>query len=212
MGLRYWDISVPLYDGMLHWPSDPPVSITAYKEPEKGDRSTVSLLSMGSHTGTHVDAPRHFLPGQGGVDEIAVEKLIGPCVVLDCRGRRTVKADVLRGVDMKATPRVLFRTDNSDHWWGEKFSDDFVGLEEETALQLVAQGAVLAGVDSLSVEKRGAPSAAAHHALLGSGLVIVEGLNLSGIEPGVYQLFCLPLCIRHGDGAPARAILARENR
>jgi len=210
MGMRYWDISVPLRDGMLHWPSDPPVSITAFKEPQKGDRSSVSLLSMGSHTGTHVDAPRHFLPGKGGVDETALEKLIGPCVVLDCRGVRSVGAAALRGVDVEKTPRVLFRTDNSDHWWREKFSDDFVGLEEETALQLVARGGLLAGVDSLSVEKRDAPTAAAHHALLGAGLVILEGLNLSGVEAGVYQLICLPLRIRHGDGAPARAILARE--
>lgn len=118
MARIFYDISVPIYDGMIHWPSDPPVSITAYKEPEKGDRCTLSLLSMGSHTGTHVDAPRHFLPGEGGVDGIALEKLIGPCVVLDCRGMPSVGAGALRGVDMKKTPRVLFRTDNSDRWWG----------------------------------------------------------------------------------------------
>lgn len=93
---------------------------------------------------------------------------------------------------------------------GGGFSDDFVGLEEEAAVQLVAQGALLAGVDSLSVEKRKAPTPAAHYALLGSGLVILEGINLSGVEPGIYQLICLPLRIRQGDGAPARAILVRE--
>lgn len=207
--MRYWDISVPLYDGMLRWPTDPPVSITAFKEPQKGDRSTVSLLQMGSHTGTHVDAPRHFLPGKEGVDRIALNKLIGPCAVLDCRGMASVGAAPLRDVDFAKTPRVLFRTDNSDRWWKEKFSDNFVGLEAQTALELVRHGALLAGVDSLSVEKTGATSAAAHYALLGAGVVILEGLNLSEVEAGTYNLICLPLRIRNGDGAPARAVLTR---
>lgn len=210
MGSKYWYISVPLYDGMLHWPTDPPISITTFKAPQKGDRSTVSLLSMGSHTGTHVDAPRHFMPERGGVDGIAMEKLIGPCMVLDCRGVRSVAPDALRRLDVKKTPRVLFRTDNSERWWRDKFSDDFVGLEAETASLLADSGALLVGVDSLSVEKRGAPNAEAHHALLGAGIVIVEGLNLSGVEAGTYQLICMPLRIRNGDGAPARAVLWRD--
>lgn len=212
MARTFIDISMPLQDGMVHWPTDPAVSIEVAKSPVKGDRSTVSLLRMGSHTGTHVDAPRHFLPGAPGVDAVALEKLIGPCQVVDCRGAASISRAAVKGLDLAAVPRVLFRTDNSDRLKVEGFVRDFAYLEADAAGWLIERGAVLIGVDGLSIDAFDASKSAAHLAILRAGQVILEGLDLSGVAPGRYELICLPLRIQEGDGSPVRAILRMESR
>jgi arylformamidase len=208
----YLDVSMPIVAGMAHWPSDPPVSIELYKFPEKGDRSTVSFVHMGSHTGTHMDAPRHFLPERAGVDATPLEYLIGPCQVVDCRGLKAVSLHEVADLDLAAAPRVLFRTDNSE-WLAARneFFADYVAVEEEAARWLVEHGAVLVGVDGLSIDPYHGPSPGAHLAVLEAGKVVVEGLCLAGIEAGRYELICLPLRIKGCDGSPARALLKRTS-
>ncbi|MGD1001086.1 MAG: cyclase family protein [Candidatus Brocadiia bacterium] len=206
----FLDVSVPIVTGMAHWPSDPPVSVELYKFPEKGDRSTVSLLRMGSHTGTHMDAPRHFLPGSAGVDETPLEFLIGPYQVADCRGLKSISLRQVTGLDVPAAPRVLFRTDNSERVASRnEFFTDYVAVETSAAKWLVEQGAVLIGVDGLSIDPYHAPNPGAHLAVLEAGKVVVEGLCLAGIEAGRYELICLPLRIKGCDGSPVRALLRR---
>jgi arylformamidase len=206
----FLDVSMPIVTGMAHWPSDPPVSIEPYKFPEKGDRSTVSFLHMGSHTGTHMDAPRHFLPGRAGVDETPLEYLIGPCQVVDRRGLKSISLREVAGLDVAAAPRVLFRTDNSERLASRnEFFTDYVAVEEAAARWLVERGAVLVGVDGLSIDPYHAPNPGAHLALLEAGKVVVEGLCLGGVKAGRYDLICLPLRIKDCDGSPVRALLRR---
>jgi arylformamidase len=205
----FLDVSMPLVTGMAHWPSDPPFSMERYKYPEKGDRSTVSFLHMGSHTGTHMDAPRHFLPGGTGVDEAPLEYLIGPCQVADCRGRKSVSLREVTGLDVAAAPRVLFHTDNSERLAARnEFFADYVAVEEAAARWLIGQGAVLIGVDGLSIDPYHA-NPGAHLAVLETGKIVVEGLCLAGVEAGRYELICLPLRIKGCDGSPVRALLRR---
>ena len=208
MTRHYVDISMPIRNGMVHWPSDPPVAVEPFKSPEKGDRSQVSRLSMGSHTGTHVDAPRHYLPEGKGVEQVPPDHLIGPCRVIDCRGRNSISRRDIAGLDLGNEIRVLFRTDNSDRIARNEFFSDFVFLEESAACCLVDQGVVLVGVDGFSVDQYHAPTPAVHLAFLRAGVTIVEGLLLAGVEAGRYELICLPLRLEGGDGAPARALLA----
>jgi arylformamidase len=204
-----YDISLPISESMVVWPGDPPVSITQPSHLIRGDTATVSHLSMSAHAGTHVDAPAHFILGGAGVDDLDLNVLVGPAVVVEATTADTLSAEVLEGLSIPAnTERVLFRTRNSDRWArGEhEFYRGFVAITEDGARWLVARAIQLVGVDYMSVGPFG-EGASTHRTLLKAGVIAVEGLNLSGIEPGVYQLVCLPLNVVGGDGAPARAIL-----
>jgi arylformamidase len=164
---------------------------------------------MGAHTGTHVDAPCHFILGGTGVDTLDLNVLVGPALVVEALGAAVVTAETLAGLPIPAgSERVLLRTRNSDLWarGAREFAEDFIGVSEDGARWLIEHGVRLVGVDYLSVAPFG-QSAPTHQALLHAGVVVVEGLDLSGIAPGVYHLVCLPLKIVDGDGAPARAIL-----
>lgn len=208
-----YDISLPISESLIVWPGDPPVRITQPSHLARGDEATVSRLDMGAHTGTHVDAPAHFVPGGAGVEALDLNVLVGPAWVVHVPEVDTLSAEVLAALSIPpGAERLLFRTRNSDLWVrGEtEFQRDFVAITEDGARWLVARGVRLVGVDYLSV----APfetSAPAHRVLLSAGVVAVEGLNLSGIAPGRYRLVCLPLKIVGGDGAPARAILMTES-
>jgi arylformamidase len=195
------DITVPIRTGMVTYPGDPEVTVERVASLADGDIANVSRVAMGLHTGTHVDAPVHFLDGGAGSDELALDVLIGPCevVALPDLDAESVAAAV-RGVE-----RVLFRTPNSELWERDSFADDFLSLDGDGARVLVERGVRLVGVDYLSVG-----DADAHRALLGAGVVVVEGLDLRRVEPGPYELICLPLRVVGSDGAPARAVLARR--
>ncbi len=182
--------------------------------------ATVSRLDMGAHTGTHVDAPIHFIAAGSGVEALDLNVLVGPALVVQVLEADVLSAEVLAGlaipVGTERVPRlrrgVLFRTRNSDRWArGEReFYEDFVAITEDGARWLVERGVRLVGVDYLSVGPFD-DTVPTHRILLGAGIVAVEGLNLSGIAPGVYQLVCLPLNIPGSDGAPARVILIDQN-
>jgi len=208
---RIIDVSLPIGPDLLVWPGDPAVDITPRSQISKGDPANVSELRMGTHTGTHVDPPVHFVSGAPGMDRVPVDLLVGECVVADARGLRGQLApadlDALK-VPAGAT-RVLLKSDNSEIWrhLPAAFPDEYVCLSPEGAKWVVAAGIKLLGVDFLSVEQKGAPGHPTHVELLSKGVVIVEGLNLGDVEPGEYMLAVLPLKIVNGDGGPARAVL-----
>jgi arylformamidase len=207
--MTIYDISLPISGSLIVWPNDPEVKITQTSHLDKGDRATVSQLDMGAHAGTHVDAPCHFVPGGSSVDTLDLNVLMGPALVVHVLEADALSVDVLERLRIPpGTERVLFRTRNSDLWArGEReFDEDFVAITEDGAHWLVENGIRLVGIDYLSVAPFGEP-VPTHSVLLRAGIVPVEGLDLSGIAPGVYQLVCLPLKIAGCDGAPARAIL-----
>ncbi|MFA5890370.1 MAG: cyclase family protein [Actinomycetota bacterium] len=206
-----FDISLGIEPGMMVWPGDPLVVVEETSRMARGDLANVSTLRLGTHTGTHVDPPCHFIDGAVTVDEIPPDVLVGPAVVLDLRA----VAGEITPQDLCALPdgaeRVLFRTCNSDLWarGARAFPEDYVSLGLEGARWLAARGVRLVGTDFLSIEQRGAPGHPVHVALLEAGVVIVEGLDLHAVDPGDYTFMCLPLKVSGGDGAPARALLSR---
>ena len=210
--MTIYDISLPISESLVVWPGDPPVRIAQPHHLDRGDEATVSHLDMGAHVGTHVDAPVHFVSGSSGIDELDLNVLVGPALVVDAREADALSADVLETLPIPCgTERVLFRTRNSDLWARGKgeFREDFCAITEDGARWLIERDVRLVGIDYLSV----APFDAViptHRALLQAGVVAIEGLDLSSIRPGAYQLVCLPLKIVGGDGAPARAILIEQ--
>lgn len=205
--MRLYDVTLPIYAGMPVYAGDPEVRVEPHLCIAAGDPVNVVRLSLGSHTGTHVDAPRHFRDGAAGVDALAPEALIGPARVHAVAPTPHVDADQLAAPELAGVERLLLKSRNSDRWRAGRFFSDFAALTPEAARHLVALGVRLVGVDGLSVDPFGAADAPAHRILLEAGVVILEGLDLSLVPPGPYQLLCLPLKIRGGDGAPARVLL-----
>lgn len=190
------------------YPGNPEIRFRSHSSIERGDRSNVTALALGSHSGTHVDAPSHFLPGGSPVDRIPLDRLIGPAAVLDLPVElASVGAADLARHDLRGHRRVLLRTRNSAAAAGTRFTSDYCALTADGAEYLIDRGVELVGIDALSIEPFGSADFAVHHLLLGRGVVIVEGLDLSSISAGVYQLVCLPLRLQGLDGAPARAVL-----
>ena len=197
------DVSVPVYDGMVHWPDNPAIIVKAIMHVERGDVATVSSLEMGTHTGTHIDAPIHFIRGGAGADAIPLQNLIGTARVIEIEHTSLVTMAELRKNNVGHSERLLFKTLNSQRaWTSSEFVSNFVTLADDAATYLAELKTLAIGIDYLSV---GSPEA--HRTLFGAGVVIIEGLNLSEVRPGEYELLCLPIRIAGGDGAPARALL-----
>lgn len=205
------DVSLGIGPDMLTWPGDPPVEVDPAKRLAKGDAANVSELRLGTHTGTHVDPPFHFIDGAPTAESLDLSVLVGPAVVADLRDAgATITPDELDALNLPSgTERVLFRTPNSQLWTSKKvvFPDSYTALTPDGAQWCVDRGIRLVGTDFLSIEQRGAPGHPTHVTLLRAGTIILEGVDLSPVEPGAYELFVLPLKILGGDGAPARAIL-----
>ncbi|MEN8614573.1 cyclase family protein [Dehalogenimonas sp. THU2] len=207
---QWIDISVTLCDGMVHWPGDPPVRIERVQDLAKGDSHTLSQLTMGSHSGTHVDAPAHFLKGAAAVDELDPGVLLGPARVVEIDDMESIKPEELVRHRLRKGERILFKTHNSALWKERtEFNKDFVYITVEAASYLAERDISAVGVDYLSVGGYHKDGGEVHRTLLGAGIWIIEGLDLSGVSAGRYQLACLPLKIGGGDGAPARAVLRR---
>lgn len=208
MGPRFIDISTPIENGMAGFPGDPAVRIERVHSLDRGDPYNLSSVSFGTHTGTHVDPPIHFIPGGATVDALDLDELNGPCVVVPIPpSARTIQASDLAGVP-REVERLLFQTSNSSRWASEPgFFADYVALDPSAAEALVARGVRLVGIDALSIESDPTGRFPVHHRLLGAGVVILEGLRMGGVRPGPYELCLLPLNIRAGDGGPARAVL-----
>ncbi|MGC4085863.1 MAG: cyclase family protein [Vicinamibacterales bacterium] len=208
--MKLIDISVPIDSNLPIYPGNTPFSLEAIKRIAQGGSSNVSTLHMSAHTGTHVDAPRHFFDDGGGVETLPLEMLCGRVRVIELTTRRSVTAEDLAEFDLREDVRVLLKTHNSRLWGSPAFHADFIGVTEGGARFLVDRGVKVLGVDYLSVEQYKAPGAPAHHVLLGAGTIVIEGLNLRDVEPGSYEMFCLPLAVVGADGAPARVILRRS--
>jgi arylformamidase len=204
-----YDITVPIRSGMPVYEGDPGIDIQPWSALAKGDSANVSFLHFGAHTGTHVDAPAHFIEGARKIDALSLETLIGPARVIRVPDQvAEIDPHFLAACDLGQVERILFHTRNSS-FWKEGFRKDFTHLLPEAAQILVDRGVKLVGTDYLSIEKFHSGHHRTHLALLSNDVVIVEGLNLSEIAPGDYELICLPLKIADGagDGAPARAVL-----
>ncbi|MBI4302747.1 MAG: cyclase family protein [Chloroflexi bacterium] len=202
------DISVPLHDEMVHWPTDPPVKVERVSDMERGDRLTLSRLSMGSHTGTHIDAPLHFVRQGDGVDLMPVDACVGRARVIQINDAESIRIDELVPQQIHRGERLLFKTRNSSYaWQNNKFVEDFVFMSREAANFLAALKVRMVGIDYLSVGGFKRDGSEVHRALLEAGIWIIEGLDLSQVEPGKFDLICLPIRIAGGDGAPARAIV-----
>jgi arylformamidase len=208
---RLLDVSVLLTPGLASYPGNPEFEISPVKRIAAGDSSNNSRLVMGTHTGTHVDAPKHFFDGRPGVDALPLDLLVGRARVVDMPHRGGIGEAQLSSVGLREDLRLLLRTPNSALWNDPRhpFHTDYTYLTEDGAKFLVAQGVKVVGVDYLSVEQFHKAGAPAHHALLGAGIVIIEGLNLWDVEAGQYEMYCLPLRIEGADGAPARVVLKR---
>ena len=203
------DVSVPLTRGLATYPGNPPFELQPIKRIADGGSSNVSRLVMGTHTGTHVDAPKHFIDDGAAVDALSLDLLIGRARVVEIARRGPINAADLEREHLRDDLRVLFKTPNSAFWNSEVFQEDYAHLSENGARYLVDQGVKVVGVDYLSVEQFKKPGAPAHKALLSNGVIIIEGLNLADAEPGMYEMYCLPLRVAGGDGAPARVVLKR---
>ena len=203
------DLSPTLSPETPVWPGDPAVRLTRPASLARGDAFTLTELAMSAHTGSHVDAPAHYVRGGAGVDAMPLDALVGPALVIDTGDADLITAGVLAGLDIPpGTERLLFRTKNSARWLmaSPDFHTDFVAIAADGAQWLVAQGVRLVGMDYYSVAPYDA-LAPTHQILLRAGVVIVEGLNLIPVRPGPYTFICLPLKLKDADGAPARAIL-----
>ena len=205
--MHIYDVTRTLVSGMPTWPGEAGPELTPIKRMAAGDPADVSHLGLGVHTGTHVDAPKHFIAGGGGAESLPLDALIGAARVVAIRDRYEIRPEELEEARLEGVERVLFRTRNSEEWSDRNFREDFVSLGPDAAQWLTNHGAKLVGVDYLSVDAFTAPEPRTHLILLGAGVVIVEGLDLRLVPPGEYSLYCLPLKLAGADGAPARAVL-----
>ncbi|PWH14863.1 MAG: cyclase [Anaerolineae bacterium] len=207
--MRIYDITLTLSDEIPSWPGDPKFFMERFDKIEAGDNTNTTRFEMSAHTGTHVDAPYHFINHGKGVDQLSLKILTGRVYVLHLPEVNVVTAADLEKADIPPrTRRLLIRTRNSEYWAKgvKEFQTDFVGLTADAADYLVKRGVKLIGVDYLSVApyKQSRPT---HEILLRANVIIVEGLNLAEVAQGRYMLYCLPLKLKGADGAPARAIL-----
>jgi arylformamidase len=203
------DVSVPIRGGMLHWPGNPEIVVTQTEDLRRGDVATVSAMSLGVHTGTHVDAPSHFIIDGSGVDAIGLDRLIGPARVLDMGDVARIQPADLERRDIRAGDRVLFKTRNSRYWKEEDFRPDYTSLTPEAARWLVERGVRTVGIDYLSVGAKDL-GPETHQPLFAAGIGVIEGLDLSRVDPGLYDLICLPIRLEGLDGAPARVVLRKS--
>lgn len=205
---KWIDVTVPIYNGLVHWPGDPPVSIQHVNDMEKGAGNNISQICLGSHTGTHADAPRHFLRDGRNISTMPLDQMMGAARVIEIRHPEYITPEELSSYNLRKGERILFKTRNSSHaWHKDTFDENFVSIAREAADFLAKKALRVIGIDYLSVGGFKDDGAYIHRTLLGSGIWLIEGLDLSKVSPGKYYLVCLPLNLEFGDGAPVRAIL-----
>ncbi len=200
--------TTPVYEG------DAPMKFVFLKDMRKGDGLTLSAYSLGAHSGTHIDAPMHFVRDGASIDRVSLEPLIGPARVIDISDNvQSIDAAELNRHKWRGTPRVIFRTRSSIRGWmkSSTFHRDFAYIAPDAAQLLADAGVQLVGIDYISAERFGAPSPLTHRILLGKGIPIVEGMSLETVQPGDYDLVVLPMKVAGHEGAPARAILRKRS-
>ncbi|MBM4055567.1 MAG: cyclase family protein [Planctomycetes bacterium] len=205
--MAFYDVTLPISDSMITWPSDPAVSVKKTSMISRGDSCNVSELKIGSHCGTHIDAPYHFLENGRTIDQIILENLIGDAMIFEFDNQEKIDVSDVKRLRLDNVKRVIFKTINSSYWKLSAFKKDFVYITKEAAQYLVDRGIQLVGVDYLSIEKFNSQKAETHGVFLQNNVVVLEGLDLSLVAAGNYELIALPLKIKSGDGSPARVIL-----
>ncbi len=206
---RLIDLSVPLHPALPLWPGSKPVHIERVMDLANGDAANVSQLYIDVHSGTHIDAPLHFLPNGATTEDIPLDKFIGPCWVADFTGKKRITAEDLEVASIpKDTCRLLCKTDNSRYWkdFAQAFRSDFCALTLDAAHWIVQRGICLVGIDCHSIQLYDDPFDT-HVALLKHEVIILESLNLLEVAQGSYELLCLPLRVRGLEGVPVRAVL-----
>jgi arylformamidase len=203
--MKIYDVTLPVSPTLPVWPGDQPVSLERIHRMEDGDKNNLSRLACSAHVGTHVDAPLHFIAGGADVVSLPLDVLVGPARVIAWPDVDVITAALLAQLDLSGVSRLLFKTRNSN-LTRDRFVEDFVALAADAAQWIVERGIRLVGVDYFSVERFGSDGSV-HRALLGAGLVLIEGLDLRDTPPGDYTLFCLPMKLVGSEGAPARVIL-----
>lgn len=209
MKQRPWiDVTVPLRDGMPHWPGDPACHIKKVVSMDDGAVCNLTHLNLSAHTATHMDAPRHFIKDGQTMEQMPLDAVIGSCRVLQLNAKDQITPDHLHPHNLRRGERLLFKTRNSKESWAKnEFDKNFVSIRQDAAAYLVERGVRTVGVDYLSIggyEKDGVET---HQIMLGAGIWVIEGLNLASIKPGRYHMICLPLKIQGADGAPCRVVL-----
>jgi arylformamidase len=208
--MKIYDVTVALSETLVAYPDDPPVRIERTKEIGKDNATyNLSTYSFGSHAGTHIDAPLHLIENGLSIDNLPLEMLIGRVRVVEVTAPR-IDENVLQEFDFTTDMRVLFKTRNSYLWGRNEFVQDYVHITLDAARFLIKEGIKLVGIDYLSVDKFDSKELETHKEFLSAGTIIIEGLDLREVEPGDYELLCLPLKVKDGDGAPARVVL-RQN-
>lgn len=210
--MKVYDVSVPLREDMPVYDGEPAPSLDFRRLLSKGDSATVSAVCLGSHTGTHVDAPSHFLDGAPGVDSLPLDALVGPAYVAEFGGDTHITGADLDSMAIPADcQRVLFKTRNGRLWEEPDFRTDFIALAPDAGRALAERGMRLVGIDYLSIEEFHASPHEVHETLLARSVVILEGLDLRRVAPGPYLLVCAPLNVVGAEGAPARTFLIDQN-
>ena len=208
--MRTYDISLSISPDLVVWPDDSAIELIRKSKIEDGADTNTTHLKMSAHSGTHIDAPYHFLDTGETIENISLDLMIGRAYVLYVPGVKVITKDILeKSLIPPRTKRILFKTDNSEIWASgiaSKFHEDYVSLDVEAAKYMIQRGVKLVGIDYLSISPF-TDMVPTHHTLLEAGVVILEGLDLSEVTQGRYTLYCLPLKIAGSDGAPARAIL-----
>ncbi|MBN1436071.1 MAG: cyclase family protein [Sedimentisphaerales bacterium] len=205
------DISMPIYEQMLRYPADTPFCRRLDNETAEDNGAVVSTITLSAHLGTHIDAPSHYFAGAAGIDELDAGVFVGRARVVDCRGYGVITAEVLERVWLGEVERLLIKSDNSRLLAGSgEAGQDGAAYIDESAAQLCAERKLrLVGFDYISVDPVGSEKQIAHRVLLGGGMAILEGIDLSAVEPGEYELSCLPVLLRGCEAAPCRAVLIK---
>jgi len=206
--MNYLDISLTTCRGLIHWPTDKLIKIHKIQSIAKGHSANVTQIDMSVHTGTHIDAPIHFIKGGKAVDQLSLNKLLGKCYVYDIGRVDVIDVNILNKIVIpKNVKKILFKTKNSNLWRKKKFYKKYVALTKDAAKWITKKRIDLVGIDYLSIQRFNERNNETHKILLSKGIIILEGLNLQNIKQGVYELIVLPIKIKDSDGAPARAIL-----
>ena len=208
--MKIYDITVPIREGMHDYPGNQPFERKRMMDMEKGDIANLTAFTMSAHTGTHMDAPLHFVRDGAMIEEIDLGVMIGPATVYRLDSVEKIERAELEPLDLQGVERVLFKTVNSGLWQEKGFQPRYVYISGEAAQYLVEAGVKLVGIDYLSVQQYDSADLSPHLTLLGSGVALLEGIDLSGVQPGRYQLVALPLKLMGVEGAPARAVLIEE--
>jgi arylformamidase len=205
--MKYYDISLNLSADTVRWITSIPFELHERRRISRGDTSNSSAVTMSLHSGTHMDAPFHFVPDGITIDKLPLDLFIGPALVYAVETERYIKAEHVAAIQLDGITRVLFKTRNSELLKRGSYDPDFIAFSVAAAEALIAKGVKLVGLDYLSVAHAGDEQVPVHKAFLDRGVALLEGVDLSEIKPGRYELICLPLRIRGADGAPCRAVL-----